>query len=55
MMQATTSLFLALPVMTCLPVQFRFLTTSEYLSHGEFPVASVNMLATHTGITNRCA
>jgi hypothetical protein len=33
MMQARTSPFLRLPVMLCLPVRFRGLTTSQYLTH----------------------
>jgi hypothetical protein len=38
MMQATTSLSLTLPVMTCLPVWFRSLTRTQYLTHGESPL-----------------
>jgi hypothetical protein len=38
MMQAMTSLSLTLPVLTCLPVLFRVLTTSQNLTHGNFPL-----------------
>jgi hypothetical protein len=37
-MQATTALSLTLPVITCLPILFRFLTTSQYLMHGKSPL-----------------
>jgi hypothetical protein len=60
MMQATTSLFLSLPVMACLPGRFRFLTRAQYLTHGESPLATgitqdpkrlvADVLATHAGI-----
>lgn len=38
MMQATTALSLTLHVITCLPIRFHFLTKSQYLMHGEFPL-----------------
>jgi hypothetical protein len=45
MMQATTALSLKLPVMMCLPVQFRFLTKSQYFTYSKLPLTREIMRA----------